>query len=364
MWRIIDGQARALPALFAALACAALAGGCADRGQAQKAGRPGAVRTVEAAGAAAGAQGAGAAAAQETGPRAGLLVGLDDAFAESRPALAAALQKRPRLLASKPLYRSFAYREGPGPLLELLEQKRPAVLITSPFLARALIEGGRTAQLEAQGARKQGPTRILIAEWQAGLPAGFSAAVTDTESAMARAGAASGAFIKAQRSASRAETEGAMIFMQGPGRSQAAENAFAGAFEKEAGFPPLLREVSDAESADAALNELLGRDLGLLFLALGPAGPEIAARAARPSLAIGILATAPDVCAEADFGVFPDDSGLAAALFRLAEEPEGSAGSLVKVPALLKSRPGALVRRAGEATLDEFIQNAVKKYGE
>lgn len=275
------------------------------------------------------------------GPRA--FVGLDEAFAAARPGLAQALKRGSGGLF-RARYAVVPLEEGPQGLLERASRSGSKVLVTSPLFAEALSSSGWRG-------------RIVAAEWRGPLPAGLWAASTDAAAGFRRAGRAAGSYLRALRAAQGGEAEGALLFLPSPDRPAEARDAFVAAFSAAAGFPPLVREVSDEASARAGLEELLGSDLGLLFLASGSLGPSLAAMADRPSLAIGIAANDEAAYPLAAFGLYPDEEGLAQALRGLEAAPPSGA-SLVLVPPSLAAGPSAELHRAGEMSFARFVQDA------
>lgn len=324
-------------------------------------------------------------------PRQRILVGLDEAFAATRPELARRLFR----LSSAPRA-AIGLAEGPSGLYEAAlaagivgpEASGPRVLVASPLLAAAL--SGSAAGFGPAGSGESLDGALLLApEWLGPLPAGLGAAATDYEPAYRAAGRAAGAYVAALRAAGAAEARGAILFSESPERPEALREAFALAFEAEAGLPPLAPALPPADpagaaagpggEADAALIALLGSDLRLLFVAAGPGSAGLCARAARPGLALGIAAPLAS-CPAASFSVEPDEAALARAIGDLARGAgkaaageggkAGSAGDaaaagrggasrrLVLVPARLARARSAEAFRAGESSLALLLRAA------
>jgi len=328
------------------------------------------------------------------GPRRRVLVGLDEAFAAARPELARRLS---RLSTSRPA--AVGLSEGPSRLYEAARAagvagpgaSGPRVLVASPLLAAAL--SGSAAGFGPGGAGAEGlldGALVVAAEWQGPLPEGLLGVSTDYEPAYRAAGRAAGAYVAFLRAAGAAEATGAILFSESAVRPRVLGEAFAEAFEAEAGFPPLSPPLPPAPpagaaapqagpeaEADAALQALLGSDLRILFVAAGPGSAGLCARAARPGLALGAAAPLSG-CPEACFSVEPDEAALARAVEDLARgaglaasrSPQGGAARpaqdgagdtvsrLVLVPALLGRARSAEGFRAGESSLAALLRRA------
>jgi hypothetical protein len=287
-----------------------------------------------------------------------VFVGLDEAFAAARPGLASELEKSCGGLSGS-RYATISLGSGPSGLLAEVSRLRPEVVVTSPLFAQALLSAQK-AGADGNGAADGliGGARFVVAEWRGPLPEGVCSAATSSLQAFRRAGAASGAFIKALRASQGSETEGAILFSPSPERPREACDAFVEAFSGAAGFPPLLREVADGAAAQTGLEELLGSDLGLLFVASGSSGPDLCAKAARPSLAIGIALNSEEAYPDAAFCVFPDEKALASTLRLLSSKEAKGASKLVLVPARLEPGRKAKLYRAGPKDLEGLILRA------
>lgn len=308
-------------------------------------------------------------------PRA--VVVLDEAFAEARPLLAERLQARrtfgigPGRLLSPALVRTLSLSEGAGKAVEEARsaEKRGVarvVLVTSPLVARSIVAGGSWS----------GEPPLLVPEYRGSekeLP-GLFTAVTDPVPAYREAGKAAGIYMAELAKAGLSPSCG-LLFSESPARPRAALEAFAVAYAAASeGRPLAVRELpgqdaaadgskaGTAESdAEAAVAELLGSDLRLLFVAIGPGSIAALKKAASPGLALGIDSPAPVDAAGLAFRITPDEDGLARAL---AEErmdagkdakPGGEARA---VPALLVPEPGARAIRAGRQSLFRLLEAA------
>ena len=213
------------------------------------------------------------------------------------------------------------------------------------------------------------------------------------------AGTAAGAYISALSKEGGAPSCG-VLFAESPSRPRAALDAFTEAYAAASGALPLvLREpvenapgtgpsqgpgpgpgrppraetpVSAQISAEASVHELLGMDIRLLFLALGASEGQAIRAAMRPGLVIGADFPYPEWPAILAFRIYPDEKGLAAALFGAEEELQGSSRAGKKgdqatkafsarlVPALIESGPGASAVQAGGLNFKAFLAQAEK----
>lgn len=301
-----------------------------------------------------------------------VLVALDEAFSAARPGLARELGDRPW-----PGYRVRALPlrllEGPGKVLDELRaedgREGPVVaLIASPLLAAALPGPWREPGAEESCV---GKTALLVPEWRAEPPAaplgapgrgGYALAATDATTAYRAAGAAAGGYLASLRAA---EGGGgapacAALFLESPSRPRAALEAFARAYEDASGGAPLLvRELAPSDDekaqAEAAVRELLGSDLRLLFVAIGGGGSAAVGAARRPGLLIGGDFPGPEIPDGIAFCVRPDDRGIAKAL-RGALSRDLSKGASIAVPARIEAMPAG--RDSGRKALAPFLRAA------
>jgi hypothetical protein len=262
--------------------------------------------------------------------------------------------------------------DSPGSALEAAsaERKRSgldAAIVASPLVAKAIAAGGAWS----------GDPPLLVPEWRGKDAPGLQGFATDPAPAYRAAGEAAGAYIAALAEGGGSPSCG-ILFAEAPNRPRSALVAFSEAYAKSSGGRALeLRELgkgdpasepqgataSDSQAdarAEAAVSELLGTDLRLLFVALGP-GSEAAIRAAaRPGLALGAdfpHRGSPPVLA---FRVEPDDAAMAKALASRVRAPRDASpkGGTSPIPAILAVEPRASVFRAGKVGLKGLIEGA------
>ncbi len=334
------------------------------------------------------------------------VVALDEAFAASRPGLAAMLQNGrlfglgPAGLLDRAEVLSVALSDGAGKALDAaLEEERrsgaPSVLVTSPLIAKAILAGGTW----------RGDPPLLVPEWH-GAPKdsgtgdsipGFWSATTDPVPAYAAAGAAAGAFIAALAKGGGSPSCG-ILFSEAPSRPHIALAAFAAAFAEASDGLSLkvreLREDTDAtassgppppgppppgppppkapesisaeRAAQDAVAELLGSDIRVLFVALGSASGAAITAAARPGVAIGADFPSTDPPASLAFRITPNDRGLAESLARegrilLSTTNQGGRGGAAGVPSLLVAGPAAATSRATSRDFAYFLSAAARR---
>lgn len=296
-----------------------------------------------------------------------VILGLDDGFVASRPTLADRLEaaqplgEGPMGLFAGPLFVPVSLRESPGKALEaaLAEQKRtkkPVILVASPLIAKAIVDGGSWS----------GSPRIIVPEWHRAegpeLP-GLTIVVTDPLPAYEGAGSASGAFIAALAKQGGAPACG-ILFSESSARPRAALDAFAAAYSASSGGGTLLvRELAEGAengAVETAVDELLGSDLRLLFIALGPSSGAAIRKAARPGLAIGLDSSAPETLPALAFRVRPDEAALVKTVSekRKAVEKEERGDRICLVPAELVAERQAGIIRAGKTPFSAFLSDA------
>jgi hypothetical protein len=316
------------------------------------------------------------------------IVALDEAFSAARPALAALLDGDrglgvgPLGLFGGPLVASVALSDGAGAALDaaLAEQKRsgkPGVLITSPLIAKAIAGGGAWSGLPP----------LLVPEWHSeavpgeAVPGasrpGLWSATSDPIPAYRAAGSAAGAFVAALSKMGGSPSCG-LLFTEAPSRPRAALTSFAAAYaEASEGRPLYVRELGGAAAeasgsqgkapqpaigaeAEAAVAELLGSDIRVLFVALGPDSSAAIRAAARPGLALGADFPYPEDPPTLAFKIIPDDSGLARALVSEYRAILGGArgGEARTIPSLLVAGAAAGSIRAGKPDFRLFLENA------
>jgi hypothetical protein len=296
-----------------------------------------------------------------------VVVALDEAFEAARPVLALKLTSPPVFgegpagIFGPPLVVHVTMTEGAGKALDaaLNEKKRsgkPTVLVASPLIAKAIINGGTWS----------GDPPLLVPEWRGTISAGLWTAVTDPLPAYGAAGTAAGAYI-----ASLSKDDGlpscGVIFSEAASRPRSALTAFATAYSKASmGRPLHIRELGERGS-EAAVKEFLGFDIRVLFFALGPDSGAAIRSAARPGLAIGADFPAPESPKSLSFRILPDDGALARALDQerraLRFDSRGAAGEgsgkwtsgSKTVPALLVPGPAAGDMGAGRLDFASFL---------
>ena len=326
---------------------------------------------------------------------------LDEAFSAARPGLAAKLQDPaffglgPAGLFHRPLIVPVALSDGAGKALDAAaaEEKRsgsPAILIASPLIAKAILANGTWT----------GDPALLVPEWPGETlpgqaPSGLWTAITDPLPAYKAAGSAAGAVLAALGKAGGTPSCG-VLFSEAPSRPRAALDAFAAAYAEASGSLPLkIRELSEggtdnpisgqprgaagAPSSEgatqAAVAELLGSDIRVLFIALGSASGAAIKAAARPGLAIGADFPVPEPPETLAFRIFPDDDAIAKALaderrsilVRIRERggiprPGDGAGETKDLPALIAAGPSAKAIRVGGRDFGYFLSEALKRW--
>jgi hypothetical protein len=346
-------------------------------------------------------------------PRPRPIVSLDEAFVETRPFLSELLLDgrdwgigpfsgvgRPRVvpvpLAKSPAAAIDAANE------ELKRCGSATAIIASPLVAKAIAEGGAWS----------GSPALLVPGWRGKALPGLWALETDPIPAYRAAGAAAGAYTAALGKSGGSPSCG-ILYSEAPTRPRAALTAFTEAYAESSGGRTLeVRELeADGEEApiqgasqggpqgggpggpppgapppggpppggpggapgpgqgagasppakgraEAAVAELLGSDMRLLFVALGrDAGTAIQA-AARPGLAIGADYPYPEAAPFLAFRIIPDDPAIKKTLVsRLKTLRDGSQkGGADAIPALLIADPPAGSIRAGETTLKNLVE--------
>jgi hypothetical protein len=316
---------------------------------------------------------------------------LDEAFEASRPSLAGRLQAAetfgdgPGGLFSRALFVHLALSEGAGKAVETARAEerrsgRKVVLVTSPLVASAIISGGNWA----------GEPPLLVPEYRLALPGeakasspmnqivpGLYTAVTDSVPAYRAAGRVAGIYIAELAKAGGSPCCG-VLFSESSSRPRTALTAFAAAFATASGGGVLaVRELpgsaptegSDAKAApttpesnaEAAVAELLGSDLRLLFIAIGPGSGAAFSKASRPGLVIGIDSAAPSALKGIAFRICPDDKALALALAadRQAIGRTGGAtiGAARSIPALLVAEAGSDSLNIGKVPFSRLLSD-------
>ena len=301
-----------------------------------------------------------------------VVVALDEAFAAARPTLASKLESRlqfgngPAGLFHPAIIVHVAMTEGAGKALDtaLAEKKRSGkqvVLVASPLIAKAIINGGAWS----------GDPPLLVPEWPGKETPGLWTVSTDPLPAYNAAGAAAGAYIAALAKEGGVPSCG-VLFSEAPSRPRAALTAFTSAFTEASGAKSLsIRElvgqkdkkplpVSATSAAEAAVKELLGTDIRLLFLALGAESGATIRSAARSGLVLGADLSVPESPPSLAFIIHPDDTGLARALDQVRRTASfggkgtGPGGSRT-VPALLIPGPATQERPVSKLDFVFFL---------
>ena len=305
------------------------------------------------------------------------IVALDEAFAETRPGLSALLQDDrtwgfgPFDGLGKPVVVPIALTESPGMALDAAnaERKRRGIgtaIVASPLVAKAIVEGGYWS----------GDPPLVVPEWRGSPVQGLRSVATDPIPAYRAAGWAAGAFIAALARGGGSPSCG-LVFSEAPARPRAALAAFAEAYsEASEGGSIQVRELEKDEAtseapgtaprpsaggkAEAAVAELLGSDMRILFVALGRDAEAAIRAAAKPDLAVGADFPYPEAPPSLAFRIVPDDSAMQKAVVLELRAPRGgSYGAAPKaIPALLVAGAGASSIRAGKADLRSLVEGA------
>jgi hypothetical protein len=294
-----------------------------------------------------------------------IVIALDEAFSEARPTLAARLRgsalggfglvgKVAEFLSGGPVIVPISLNGGAGTALDtaLAERRRTGrrvILATSPLVARAIIDGGSWS----------GDPPLLVPEWRGSPAQGLWTVSTDPVPAYREAGAAVGAFIAALAGGGGAPSCG-VLFSQAPSRPREALVAFASAYAEASGSRTLLVRELAGKDTEAAVTELLGQDIRVLFVALGADSGTAIRQAARPDLAIGSDLASPESLSSLAFRILPDDESLArtmAAQCALIMKG-GRVGLAVRIPARLVKEPFADRIRAGKYEFGSFLTEA------
>ena len=266
-----------------------------------------------------------------------VILALDEAFSAARPGLARELNGGPGRAYR---LRTFPIKlsDAPGDVLAKLEEakkngEKPITLIASPLLAAALPGPWRGTGAEESCL---GDTNLLIPEFRGILPAehqspgSFFYARSDPLPAYATAGAACGEYIVSLKTSEGSTPACAILFRESAARPRVALEAFTDAYAKASdGSAPIVRELTSDEDqeAEAAVRELLGADIRLLFVALGGAGNAAIRAAAGPDAIIGADFPGLKPPAALTFRVKPDDRGhRGGPLGRVARWKAGSRG--------------------------------------
>jgi hypothetical protein len=317
------------------------------------------------------------------------VIALDEAFSATRPELTALIQDRGAfrsglfsLFGRSPVL-SVALTDGAGKAFDaaMAEGKRsgkPVVLVTSPLIAKAVVQGGSWS----------GDPALLVPEWRGSPAPGLWTATTDPIPAYRTAGSAAGAFIAALAKAGGSPSCG-FIYSEAPTRPRAALAAFADAYaDASEGRRLTIRElggvtaapaaqdkaplasssgavadssdISSGKAAEAAVAELLESDIRVLFIAAGPDTEAAIRSASRSGLAIGADWPYREMPRSLAFRIVPDYKALFRALvseYRELGSPSG-AGDARTVPALLTEGFQASSIRAGKLDFRRFLKNA------
>jgi hypothetical protein len=321
------------------------------------------------------------------------VVALDEAFVAAYPSLATEMEK-PTAFGSlieaalgwtpKPTIVSLS--QGAAPALDAVRDAgarshRPVALVASPLIASALLGGGSW----------QGEPPLLVPEWRGRPEPGMLTVSTDPVPAYRAAGAALGAYTSALAREGGAPVCG-ILFSEGPARPRAALEAFASGYnETSTGSGLLVRELAASEGAvpapeqtdpaaapngvrdsprnpaaasgpEGAVQEMLGSDIRVLFIAIGADSPVAARAATRPGLAVGADYPDREGLRALAFRVEPDSKAVARTIIRRLKTLSGSSGAdreaSILVPARLVIEAPAEAAKAGGLSLASFLRGA------
>jgi hypothetical protein len=329
---------------------------------------------------------AGALSALSCARSADLVVALDETFAAARPSLAAALENlRPPGFERRAL--RISLQESPARVLDYLNRlardRHQVVLVASPLLASALLSGdefGRTSDVGPSSASYGLDTMpLIVPEGSLAADSGAVSVDTDPIPAFRAAGRACGAYIAAIKAERGGAPSCGIVYASSPSRPRSTIEAFAAAYGAASDAAPLLvRELpatispnapNTESEAQAAVEELLGSDMRILFVAAG--GSTLAALkvALNPDLVLGAELSGPSSPPYLAFRIVPNDLGLARAVEIVAErrnrgakEPrpkktaENGSTTPIFVPALLLEGPAATYHMAASPPFASFME--------
>jgi hypothetical protein len=306
------------------------------------------------------------------------IVALDDAFVATRPELSTQLKDGRTwgagliLFFGEPIVVPLPLSQSPGLALDAAqaEAKRRSsgtAIVASPLVAKAIAEGGAWS----------GDPPLIVPEWPGEARPGIWSVESDPIPAYRAAGRAAGAYVTALAQEGGAPSCG-IIYSEAPTRPRAALSAFMEAYAASSNGRSLEIRELDEESenagtqetapgsqrvggkAEAAVAEILGADVRILLVALGPdAGAAIRA-ADRPGLAIGADIPYPEAPAALAFRIRPDDSAIGravAARLRAVRGTAADSGSEA-VPALLTAEARAGALPVGKTTLKAILEES------
>lgn len=304
---------------------------------------------------------------------AGLVVAMDEAFAEARPALASALA-RLRVTGFESRYLRIGLGESPAIAIDAVQRlardHRPAILVASPLLASALFAGTEDA---AAGPSSLGAIPLIALDWARPPARNLILIETDALSAYHAAGRACGEYISAIKRSSGGDPACGLVFAPSGSRPSSELEAFAQAYGAASGGAPLLirtlgsgRSPQDAQAdAQAAVQKLLASDLRVLFAAAGGSTLAALGAAAYPDLVLGAELPASAALPELAFRISPDDEALARAVAAAAERrlrpsgppnsPEEAPEAPILVPARLIEGPAGGRHEAGGRSFASFM---------
>jgi len=318
-------------------------------------------------------------------PRPRPVIALDEAFASTRPTLAEELRKTggaglvPRGWDSRSILVPIHLGDSPAEALEAAkaedEHRGPgSAIVASPLVAKAIVEGGAWS----------GEPPLIVPGWRGGTIPGLWRLGSDPVPAYRAAGAAVGAYIATLAKGGGSPICG-VVYAESPTRPRAALAAFAEAYSGSSGgrAPEIrelgvggdvnagARETAPAEAplppdrrgdrAKAAVADLLGRDLRVLFVAVGPEAEEAIQAGTRPGIAVGADFPYPEVPSSLAFRIVPDSSGIAMAIgARISSlrpnPPSREAPELVA--ARLLPEPNAGEFKAGGSSLKRLLEES------
>lgn len=311
---------------------------------------------------------------------------MDETFAEARPSLAMALENL-NVRGFEPRALRIGLEERPARVVDYIErlagEGRPVVLVASPLLASALLmatEPGRTGDVgpssEPHGLDAM---PLIVPEWYRAPFPGITLIDTDPLPAYRAAGRACGAYIAAIKAESGGAPSCGLVYTYSPSHPRSVIEAFASSYRAVSGAAPLLvRELPSAAPQDgpdmdsdarAAVEELLGSDMRVLFVAAGGSTLAALKAAPNPGLVLGAELSDPASPPFLAFRIVPNDKGLARAVGTAAErwnrdaeqrdsgkKAEKGDEAPILLPALLLEGPAASYHAAGSPPFALFLR--------
>jgi hypothetical protein len=307
------------------------------------------------------------------------VVALDDAFAATRPELSARLKDgRAWSLGllppfGGPIIVPLPLSQSPGLALDAAKAEAErrgsgTAIVASPLVAKAIAEGGAWS----------GDPPLIVPEWPGEARPGIWSVESDPIPAYRAAGRAAGSYVTALARQEGGAPSCGIVYSESPTRPRAALSAFMEAYAASSEGRSLeVRELDEGNEgaenqeappdsrraggkAEAAVAEILGADVRILLVALGPEAGAAIRAADRPGLAIGADIPYPEAPASLAFRIRPDDSAIAravAARLRAARGTVADSGSEA-VPALLEVEARAGAFPAGKSALKAMLEES------